>query len=220
MLAQLRTWYVNYGFLVIGVLLVNVGFLNWYLSGRVGVEDAASATKIVDKLSGEEVVIDNCDEECVRQLIGESVASLSGATKEEAVASKVVSTGGTVSSLGEKQTKFVSLPGGSAVGNDWMRVGEVKWLDTSLYGSLVSATWQGWVELPGGSGIVEMRLYDATNGRAVDGSQVVVTNVERTSFYSPNISLWRGQNQYFAEVKNTGGGVVSLSGLQIKLIVR
>ena len=66
-----------------------------------------------------------------------------------------------------------------------------------------------------------MRLYDASNGRVVDGSETRVTGSTKTSFYSNNIAIWRGQNQYYIEIKdNEGGDRLTISEPRLRLLVR
>lgn len=116
-------------------------------------------------------------------------------------------------STGKTKETFVSLMGGTANGADWTKIsGSDFVLDQSLYGNVTEVSWQGWVD--GGYGYV--RLYDNTNKRAVDGSEMMISSGEKASFYSKPLSIWRGQNQYWIEVRSIAGDVsVSLPRLKI-----
>jgi len=92
------------------------------------------------------------------------------------------------------------------------------WLETTLYGSNVTVTWQGNLAIKDGNGIGYVRLYDLTNHRAVDGSQVSVSGTDTISFYSSSLSIWRGQNQYRIEAKSTTGYEVTVSTPRLKLV--
>lgn len=110
---------------------------------------------------------------------------------------------------------FVNLSGGNMVASDWTKlVGTEFWLDTGLYGSVVTVSWQGWID----NGQGQARLYDATNNRAVDGSEVNVAGDGRTSFYSSAMAIWRGQNQYYIQVKSLQSGVVVISSPRLRIL--
>lgn len=134
-----------------------------------------------------------CDVDCLNRRIDvlvERVTKLEGlmsATKTSAKQTAV------------KET-FFQISGGSAIGAaDWVKVaGTDFWFDQSLYGNVSEVTWQGWLD--NGSGSV--RLYDETNNRGVDGSEVTLTSSNKASFYSKPMAIWRGQNQYCIQVKN------------------
>ncbi len=227
MLPKVRTVYIQYGFLLTGILLVNVGLINWYLLTK------KTPQVIVDtrpESQNENLEINSCDTDCINEIVEAKIKALPSPTvqvTEKEVNKKDLSVPTSTTNSRQptptpvSRVEYVGLSEGSAsMTADWINLTSGKWLDTSLYGQLVSANWQGWVEIPGGSGTVWIRLYDATNARAVDGSEVSVTDTVRTSFYSGNISLWRGQNQYFIQVKSTGGGMVTVDGAKIKLVVR
>ena len=116
----------------------------------------------------------------------------------------------------------IQLPNASAMGSAWSRMASTATnLDVYLYGAtLVGATWEGWLEVVGGSGKGYARLYDMTNHRVVDGSEVIVSGNSKASFYSGNLSLWRGQNQYMVEVRTDSGSEIKLSDAKIKLVMR
>lgn len=223
MLGRVRTWYLNYGFLVIGIILLNVGLLNWYLFSGKKTEELSSS-RPQEQIS---VVREGCDTDCINRLIDAKISVLPTSTqtvieKETVVVEATPTPRPQPTTAAAKTTRieYVSLPSGEASGLDWTSFSASKWIDTALYGELVSATWEGWIEIPGGSGIGYARLYDATNERAVDGSEVKLQNTLKSSFYSGNLSIWRGQNQYFIQTKSSGGGTVKVYSARIKLVVK
>ena len=110
----------------------------------------------------------------------------------------------------------VSLVGGRVEGYDWTRItGSDFTFDLSLYSSSAVVTLEGWMD--NGMGIV--RLYDETNHRAVDWSEVMVISGVKSSFYSQPLSIWRGQNQYYLEIKSLSGAV-SISQPRLKVLVK
>ncbi len=110
---------------------------------------------------------------------------------------------------------FLQISGGSAVGGDWTKVpGTDFWFDQSLYGAVTVVTLEGWVD--NGSG--QVRLYDATNSRGVDGSEVAVSASGKASFYSQPLAIWRGQNQYYLQIKNVNLVTVTVSSPRLRII--
>ena len=174
----------------------------------------------VKQVGSDVVEPEGCDEQCVSKIVDEKVAEIETALAVTPTPTPTTTTSQT-SSVKETHIETVDLPGGSASGGDWVRIsGSEKWLDSSLYGELVSATWQGWIEVKDGSGIAYARLYDATNNRAVDGSEVSNASGGKASFYSEGLSIWRGQNQYYIEVRSSTGYEVTVEGAKMKLEVR
>lgn len=112
---------------------------------------------------------------------------------------------------------YVAISGGSVTAGDWEKLtGSEFWLDLSLYGNVAEITWQGWIE--NGAGLA--RLYDATNSRAVDGSEIsVVSSSTRASFYSKPLSIWRGQNQYYIQLKSLTSQKVTISTPRLKIVI-
>lgn len=117
---------------------------------------------------------------------------------------------------GKLKEQFVQLAGGSVNSNEWTKISGTDFsLDTSLYGTAVEVSWQGWIE----NGYGSVRIYDATNYRAVDNSEVSVDSGVKSSFYSKPLSIWRGQNQYYLEGKNPLGEL-TVSQPRLKVVTR
>lgn len=237
---KMKNWWVSYGFVVMGVMVVNLVLVNFYVVRRgneavVSQSDATGACSetcirgIVAEEMGKELVSEDgdkmsdvvmakveqsgeCNEECVRIIVAEELDRNNAISVMSKTAS-VVNT--------QLRDEYVNLVGGDVKGSEWTRVvGSEKWLDTSLYGDVESVSWQGWLVNPAASGKVYGRLYDLTNGRVVDGSVVVVEDGVKGSFYSENLALWRGQNQYVIELRADSGGEVGIESARIKLLVR
>ena len=111
---------------------------------------------------------------------------------------------------------LISLPGGTVFGTEWIKIpGTDFTFDQSLYGNVVNVYWQGWMD----SGYGSVRIYDNTNHRAVDGSEITVTSGQKSSFYSKIMSIWRGQNQYWIEARSVAGNV-TVSEPKLKVVTR
>jgi len=161
----------------------------------------------------EDLATAGCDRECVAEVVLQEMAKGTGDQVDNAA-------GVRLEKVEQSRVETVGFEGGKIKGEGWQRVGAKRWLNTALYGEVVEASWQGWMEKPGGSGWVEARLYDMTNARVVDGSLVRLNRVERSSFYSEQLALWRGQNQDVVEARSSDGEEVELTGLKIRLLVQ
>ncbi|MFZ2202459.1 MAG: hypothetical protein WAV56_03615 [Microgenomates group bacterium] len=155
----------------------------------------------------------DCDLDC----LADKVAAL---TRRVAALEKSTGIGGVTKKTAtavKKKTKesFLQISGGSAVGGDWTKVeGTNFWFDQSLYGEVTAVTLEGWVD--NGSG--QVRLYDATNNRGVDGSEVAVSASGKASFYSQPLAIWRGQNQYYIQIKNVNLVTVVVSSPRLRIV--
>lgn len=178
--------------IVFGALLVSMIIL--VLSGR----DVARAQAA-------------CDIDCLSEKVTVLTRRVAALERLSGVGGKTAKT-----SAGSKEN-FMNLPSGSAMGTDWTKIeGTDFWFDQSLYGNVAYVIYSGWVE--NGTGFV--RLFDKTNGRAVDGSEVAVAANTRASFYSGNLAIWRGQNQYYLQVKNLQGNTVTVTGMRLKIVTQ
>lgn len=119
-------------------------------------------------------------------------------------------------SSGVKKEIFVSLVGGSVSGSEWTKIpGSDFSMDQSLYGNVIDVSWQGWID----NGYGYVRIFDNTNHRVVDGSEVLISSGEKASFYSKTMSIWRGQNQYWIEARSVAGEV-KLSSPRLKIVTK
>lgn len=151
-----------------------------------------------------------CDIDC----LSEKVAAL---TRRVVALEKSVTVGKSTKP-GVSKESFMNIGGGSAMGGDWVKVeGSDFTFDQSLYGNVSEVTWQGWVENGRGS----VRLFDSTNGRGVDGSEKTISSSSgRASFYSGNLAIWRGQNQYYIQVKNPTLEQVRVTGARLRIVTK
>jgi len=150
-----------------------------------------------------------CDIDC----LSDKVAALS---RRVVALEKLVGVGKSTKP-GVSKESFMNIGGGSAMGGDWTKVeGSDFTFDQSLYGTVVKVTWQGWIENGKGS----VRLFDSTNGRGVDGSEVSLNTSGKASFYSANLAIWRGQNQYYIQIKNVNLVTVTVSSPRLRILTK
>ncbi len=154
----------------------------------------------------------DCDIDC----LSDKVSAL---TRRVVALEKILGVGGVARSTkaGVAKENFKGIGGGMASGTDWAKVGGTDFsFDQTLYGNVDSVTWQGWLE----NGTGSVRLFDSTNGRGVDGSEMTLSSDSRASFYSAPLAIWRGQNQYYIQVKSATGGSVTISGARLRIITK
>jgi hypothetical protein len=176
---------------------------------------------IIFGLSRHEVAAQtDCDLSCLSDKVAaltRRVAALEKAVPPSASTLPLRATAGSSSRAAGLRESFLQLTGGSAAGTDWTKIeGSDVYFDQSLYGNVSAVTWQGWMD----NGYGRARLYDETNGRGVDGSEVGVSSSVRASFYSAPMAIWRGQNKYYIQVKSDTGGSVTISSPRIRIVTR
>ncbi|MBI3954736.1 hypothetical protein HY333_01695 [Candidatus Collierbacteria bacterium] len=149
-----------------------------------------------------------CDVDCLS-------AKIEALTKRVSVLEKQVNAKKTILTNAKQKEYFVSLSGGESNSGDWTSLSSSEfWFDLNLYAGVTQVTWEGWME--NGYGLA--RLYDSTNFRAVDGSEVKLVSGVKTSFYSKPLSIWRGQNRYFIQVRSLNGTEVKISSARLKIL--
>ncbi|HEX9008663.1 MAG TPA: hypothetical protein VF837_05375 [Patescibacteria group bacterium] len=117
---------------------------------------------------------------------------------------------------GIAKENFMAITGGTTSGSDWTKIdGSDFTMDQSLYGNVKDVSWQGWMD----NGYGYARIFDGTNHRAVDGSEVLVTSGVRSSFYSKTMSIWRGQNTYWIEIRSVAGPV-TISTPRLRIVTQ
>jgi hypothetical protein len=151
-------------------------------------------------------------------------AQTSSLTLEERVSrleSRVAVLEGSKNNVSQKKQEFLkNIDGGGSASLGWSKVfGSDFVLDPSLYGNITQVTWQGWLEVKDGNGIGYARIYDVTNKRGVDGSEVRILSGVKSSFYSLPLSIWRGSNDYYIEVKSNTGYEVVITEPKIKIVI-
>ena len=80
-------------------------------------------------------------------------------------------------------------------------------------------TFEASLKVADGNGQAFARLFDATHGIAVDGSEISTTNNADFKFVGTNkLNLWNGKNLYKVQLKSLNGFVITYSGGKIKIV--
>jgi len=113
----------------------------------------------------------SCDAVCIRKLVNEAIASVSGITKpqKEQVVERVVEKVQTVSGSSPK-TQYISLGGGDTTSLEWVTLpGAEVTFNINDFGKVTAVYFEA--QLQSGSGKVFTRLYDK-NGGYIPNSEV------------------------------------------------
>ncbi len=203
-------------FLVVGIILLFVGFIYLYLK----VENLSSdinSLKTLDlgpKVAQTESATQSLSLDDINNIIAQAIATISAAPTQKVV---------------EKQT-VVTEPGGTTyipmgttattTSTDWVDI-EVSgvYIDVENdYGKDATVSWETWLKVAHGNGQVFARLYDDTNKIAVDRSEISTTdNVSFEQVSSGNLPFWRGRNLYKVQIKSLNSFEVTYSGGKIKI---
>jgi hypothetical protein len=63
------------------------------------------------------------------------------------------------------------------------------------------------------------RIYDVTNNRAVDGSELSTTSGTSLILRSSDLVIWRGNNLYRVQAKSSSGNPAYLDAPRLKIIL-
>lgn len=158
----------------------------------------------------------SCSEECQKEIedkINQAISTIS-ATKTTAPKSTVVS-------KSESKTAYVPLSGPiTSTSTEWVDViGTDVYIDLlNDYGKNTYVSWEAFLKVANGNGQAFARLYDATHGIGVDGSEISLTNVgTSTQVSSGKLNLWAGRNLYRVQIKSLNSFEVTFGSGRIKI---
>lgn len=119
-----------------------------------------------------------------------------------------------------QSTSYLPIPGsGNTLNNQWTDLeGTDFYLSTSDYPGLESVYFEANIKLQNGNGEAYVRIYDVTNLRGVDGSNLKTSS--QTSVFVSNgpISLWSGYNHYKVQIKSLTADTAYFESGRIKII--
>jgi hypothetical protein len=207
---------------VLDVVVLNIFFL-YFLYGWVSNNDPdlVSGKKEVELVKDEGVMDKGfektsliCDDEC-KKVIQEEVQKIiipasTVITPTPSLAKKSVA----------RNAFYYPIPGsGSTTNTQWTDVaGSEFYLNISDFSGFKEAYLEVNMKLFNGNGAAYARLYDITNSRAVDGSEVTTTSQTSTAVTSGKISIWRGNNKYRLQVKSLTSDTTVIESARMKII--
>jgi len=202
--------FINYYFIA-SVVVLSVVLL--FLFRRVYKIESFLATLKNETLIQE---VDICGEDCksqINDIVSKAVSSVSGTTKtavQKEPATEAVS----------KKTAYIPLSGPiTTTSTGWVdAAGTDVYIDLANdYGKSTYVSWEGFLSIANGNGTAFARLYDATHGIAVNGSEISTTNGTSTQVTSGSLNLWAGRNLYRVQLKSLNSFVVTFTSGRIKI---
>lgn len=209
---------------IFGVMAVvtAIGFLGWrvyLLESRLAGFSKQTQTGVQEPVGGKGEAsvegVDVCGEECrrlINETVAEAMATLSGTTKTAIPPSTPVPA--------ERQTTYIPLSGPiTTTSMDWVdAAGTDVYIDlVNDYGKNTWVSWEAFLKIADGNGQAFARLYDATHGIAVNGSEVSVTKGVSTQVISGELKFWAGRNLYRVQLKSLNSFVATLESGRIKI---
>jgi len=158
----------------------------------------------------------NCSDNCKKEIedkVSQAISTVS-ATKTSVPSNIVVP---------KTETKIAYIPLSGPItstSTGWVdAVGTDVYIDlTNDYGKNAKVSWEAFLKVAYGNGQAFARLFDATHGIGVDGSEVSLISTEAsTQVSSGNLNLWSGRNLYRVQIKSLNSFEVTFGSGRIKI---
>ncbi len=120
-----------------------------------------------------------------------------------------------------KNPSFLYLPigsSGSTSSTSWIDIpGTEFYFDLVDYSGLKAVRWEINLRSFLAGNNVSSRIYDVSNSRAVDGSELSTTSGISVLLRSGDLTIWRGNNLYRIQAKSESGNPVYLDAPRLKI---
>lgn len=165
--------------------------------------------------SSESPLFSTCTESCraqIQDIISASLATASGTPKPVTVVTTPKK---------ERTTSYITLGSTSTTTDtDWVDLEDTEvYIDLANdYGESAEVSWEASLKVNHANGTAYARLYDATSGVVVPGSELSVTDKDELTFVSSGkLALWSGRNLYRVQIKSLNSFEITYSGGRIKI---
>lgn len=164
---------------------------------------------------------DLCGVRCVQE-VNDKVATEVARLAEEwekklAIPSPKVVTQKTTTTVNEP--KIVVIPIASSGETNSVSWTEVKpsefYFDLTNYPGVKEVRFEAYLLADQGAAKVYARLYDSTNNRGVDYSDIQTNSSSYTRIQSSKVSIWRGNNKYIVQLKSENGTVAKMKDAKL-----
>lgn len=181
-------------------------------------EDVSSKILINDNTS--------CSQSCI-EYVNEKIASITPAQEVKVVEKEVIITQApqqtviaTAPAPKTKSASYIPIPGsGNTLETSWTDIeGTDLYLSKADYPGFTEAYFEANMKLLNGNGKGYLRVYDVTNGRAVDGSEIETSSQTSVFVSSGKISLWEGYNHYVVQAKSLTADTTYFESGRLKII--
>lgn len=203
-------------------LFISVGFAFLFREIQILKNKTANQTSVYnppqDNIQVVEPETQNCDADCqrlIKEEVSKAVATISA--KPSATAKPVVP----IAAITTKQTSYIPLSGPiSTTSTDWVdAAGTESYIDlVNDYSKDAYITWEATLKVANANGNAFARLFDATHGIAVIGSEVSVSTAGYSTVPSGKLNLWSGNNLYKVQIKSLTGQEATFGSGRIKVV--
>ena len=203
--------------LVLDFVWVNQQKINSLSKKEVGKESAATPTPISTPFVSQITPPEECSETCqsfIDQKINQAIGGLPtpAAAKETIVQAKPTP--------GSK-VAYLTLGGSSSTSNtSWEDIsGTDFYFDLSDYPTATGVRWEISLRAFLAGNKVYARLYDVTNKRAVDYSELFTDSGTSALQRSVDLAIWRGNNLYRVQGKSSTGTPAYLDSPRLRVLL-
>jgi len=204
-------------FLVLFLILitVNIGFLDWWIINHRKEEPEKETEKETET---ETVISQECSEDC-RQLIEQKVSEAIKNIPTQKPAKVVNQLPASNPVASAKVTYLPLVAEGTTTETKWTDIAASDfYFNLADYPGAKEVRFIASLQALHGSAKVEARLYDQTNKRGVDYSELETKNDAYTLIESSGIVIWRGNNKYSVQLRSANGTQVLLKEARLKVI--
>lgn len=202
------------------VLNVGVGYLIYVSQRSVGAVDNAVATAV----KNETTYVDQCGAECKKYVDSMLIAkntSVEPTMKTTVVPTVTPKSVSTSVPTKVRRVSYVTIPGGGGgtTETNWIDVpGSEFYFDTKDYSGLVEIYLESTMQLINGSGMAYVRLYDATHGIGVQGSDIQTNSNSSTIVVSGKLNPWAGRNLMRIQVRSLTTETAQFIGGRLRIV--
>jgi hypothetical protein len=201
-----RWWHA----VVLAFIAVDIAVLNYFSFISLRRSNTVSPT-----ITAIPTVNDQCPSTC-QQYVDQKIAAL-----PTMVSTKPIITAAAVPAKTKVRTvSYLPISIGGSTGNsDWTALpGTDFYFDTSDYPGLVEIYFEATAKLFNGNGLAFVRLYDATHGVGVQGSQVQTEKQTDTIVTSGQVSFYRGKNLIQVQAKSLTADTAIFTSGRLRIV--
>lgn len=162
---------------------------------------------------------DNCGEKCIEQINQAVVKAL--ANSQGQLTTTKTPTPAAIPQTQRQQVSYIPISGPiTTTSSSWIDApGTDFYMDLEGdYDRNATVTWEGYLKVAHSNGTAYARLYDATHGIAVNGSEISLSNTSTlTRVSSGNLSIWSGKNLYKVQLKSLNTFEVTFGSGKVKV---
>jgi hypothetical protein len=108
---------------------------------------------------------------------------------------------------------------GATINTDWTDIGGTDfYFNLTDYPGVKSVRWELSLQTDSANNNVYARLYDVTNKRGVDNSQLSTSLAAYEFLRSGDLTIWNGNNLYRIQIKGLNGNTVNFLNPKLKIV--